>query len=85
MRTVISIVACILVVVILAGIVFLAIGTVRYMADQKFGFGQAVEWSWRDMMDWIENTFGIGGESEPTTIEYGSTNEHIQVVACTSL
>lgn len=85
MKAVISIVACILAVVILAGIVFLAIGTVRYMADQKFGFGQALEWSWRDMMDWVKSAFGIGEESEPTIIEYGSTNEHIQVVACTSL
>ena len=85
MKTVISIVACILAVVILAGIVFLAIGTIRYMTDQHFGFGQAIEWTWRDMMDWAKNTFGIGEESEPTTIEYGSTNEHIQVVACTSL
>ena len=84
MKVVISIVALILVIAILAGIVFLAIGTVRYMADQHFGFGQAVEWTWRDMMDWIKDTFKIG-ESEPTKIEYGYTNEHIQVIACTSL
>ena len=84
MKTVISIIALLLVLVILAGIVTLAIGTIRYMTDQHFGFGQAVEWAWNDLMDWFHDTFKIG-EAEPATIEYGSTNEYIQVVACTSL
>lgn len=85
MKVVISVVALILVLVILAGIVTLAIGTIRYMTDQKFNFGQAVEWAWNDLMDWFHDTFKIGEESEPEIIEYGSTNENIQVIGCIDL
>lgn len=79
------IVAAVIVVGILAGVVALGIGTVRYMTDQKFNFVDAIHWAWDDMVNWVNNTFGIGKKDDEEPLQFGYTNQYVEVVACTSL
>ena len=79
------ILALVMVVTILAGCVALVIGTVRYITEQRFNFIDAISWSWDDLTNWVKNTFGIKDNNNEEPIQFGSTNQYIEVVACTSL
>ena len=84
-KIVAMVLALVIVVTILAGVVALGIGTVRYMTDQKFNFIDAIHWAWDDMVNWVKSTFGIKENDENAPIQFGYTNQYVEVVACTSL
>lgn len=87
----IKVICIVLAAILTIGIVgtmgFMIVKTVGYMINQHFDIGTAIQWSWTDFTDFVRGIFGGGAKAEdPNHWETTYTvNQHIDVVACTSL
>lgn len=83
-----KVVALSLAVIIVVGVVvsgaWIAVETGKYMINQNFPFGMAVQWAWADYTNMIDIWKPFYRE-EAEVLEFPFTNQHVDVVACTAL
>lgn len=84
----IKVVAVILSVILVIGILgtvgIVGYKTIGYMTNQKFAFGDAIDWAWKDYTEIIGGFFDKA--EADGYFEYPITmNKYVEVVACTSL
>jgi hypothetical protein len=83
-KVVAIILSIVLAVGFLATVGIIGYKTIGYMVNQKFAFGDAVDWAWKDYTEMIG---GIFEKAEADGyFEYPiTTNRYVNVVGCTSL